>query len=197
MSRRRVAWVTASVLVAAGLMVPAVANAGPVKATGPYRFQHLYPELGSPHAAHPVIGPSKRGAARLAVPATVGSPARGHVPEFAAPGATTTPRTRARAAAVPAVASVPVGIGPARNGTFLTFKLADYLELKVNVGSGDAMVRTTDISLPGIGGYLTVGAAYNSLTQAKQVSPPPPSLGGGSLVVWAVGGVWFLWTRNR
>ncbi|WP_242889829.1 RHS repeat-associated core domain-containing protein [Actinomadura litoris] len=68
--------------------------------------------------------------------------------------------------AEPSAASVPVGIGPVRNGTFLSFNLADYLQLKVNVGSGNAMVRTTDVSLPGIGGNVTVGASYNSLLHA-------------------------------
>ncbi|MEV5706803.1 RHS repeat-associated core domain-containing protein [Actinoallomurus sp. NPDC052274] len=60
-------------------------------------------------------------------------------------------------------ADAPTGSGPTRNGTFLTFQLADYLELKVNVGSGNAMVRTQDLTLPQIDQNLSLGAVYNSL----------------------------------
>jgi RHS repeat-associated protein len=59
--------------------------------------------------------------------------------------------------------SVPKGTGPVRNGTFLTFQLADRLDAQVNVGSGNLLVRSTDLILPGVATDLTLGAAYNSL----------------------------------
>src|SRR5215469_10500484 len=59
--------------------------------------------------------------------------------------------------------SLPVGTGPVHGGTFLTFSLTDRLQAQVNVGSGNLLVRSTDLVLPGIEGNVTVGAAYNSL----------------------------------
>ncbi|MFC6878983.1 MULTISPECIES: RHS repeat-associated core domain-containing protein [Actinomadura] len=167
MLRRSVVWVAVSALALTGLATPAAAHAQAPAAAGPYRFQHLYPELGSPHASNPKLGPSHRAGVRLVSPGTVGDPAKTKIPARAPSGA----GNAGRPAAKPAVAaSVPVGIGPVRNGTFLSFNLADYLQLKVNVGSGNAMVRTTDMSLPGIGGNVTVGAAYNSLLHAADVA---------------------------
>ncbi|MDL4812803.1 RHS repeat domain-containing protein [Actinomadura opuntiae] len=163
MSRRIVACVAASVLAATGLVaVPGAADAKPRPKTASFQFQHLYPEIGSPHTSKPKLGPSKRGPVRLVSPSTVGEPARTKIPTYAAAKTTTSPT-------IAAAASVPVGIGPVRNGTFLSFNLADYLQLKVNVGSGNAMVRSTDMSLPGIGGNVTVGAVYNSLLHAADV----------------------------
>jgi RHS repeat-associated protein len=74
-------------------------------------------------------------------------------------------------------ADVPTGSGPTRNGTFLTFNLADDLELKVNVGSGNAMVRTQDLTLPQIDQNLSLGVVYNSLLLSS--SQPNGSLGQG------------------
>jgi RHS repeat-associated protein len=74
-------------------------------------------------------------------------------------------------------ADVPKGSGPTRNGTFLTFNLADDLELKVNVGSGNAMVRTQDLTLPQIDQNLSLGVVYNSLLLSS--SQPNGSLGQG------------------
>jgi RHS repeat-associated protein len=58
--------------------------------------------------------------------------------------------------------SLPVGTGPVHGGTFLTFNLTDRLQAQVNVGSGNLLVRSTDLVLPGIEGNVTLGAAYNS-----------------------------------
>jgi RHS repeat-associated protein len=57
----------------------------------------------------------------------------------------------------------PVGTGPTRNGTFLTFQVSDHVEVKVNVGSGNALVRTSDLLQPALSRTVTLGAAYNSL----------------------------------
>jgi RHS repeat-associated protein len=61
------------------------------------------------------------------------------------------------------VPSVPAGTGPVPNGTFIHFPISDRVSLAVNVGSGNALLTTSDITLPEIAGPLTLGAAYNSL----------------------------------
>jgi RHS repeat-associated protein len=62
-----------------------------------------------------------------------------------------------------ASSSLPVGTGPVPGETFLTFSLTDRLQAQVNVGSGNLLLRSADLVLPGIEGNVTVGAAYNSL----------------------------------
>jgi len=59
-------------------------------------------------------------------------------------------------------ASLPVGTGPVPGGTFLTFNLTDRLQAQINVGSGNLLVRSTDLVLPGIEGNVVLGADYNS-----------------------------------
>jgi RHS repeat-associated protein len=68
-----------------------------------------------------------------------------------------------------AAPSVPVGTGPENNATQLSFPISDKVSLKVNVGSGNALVTTSDISLPERGSSLTLGVAYNSLLADSQV----------------------------
>ena len=58
--------------------------------------------------------------------------------------------------------SLPVGTGPVDGGTFLRFNLTDRLQALVNVGSGNLLVRSTDLVLPGIEGNVVLGADYNS-----------------------------------
>ena len=58
--------------------------------------------------------------------------------------------------------SLPVGTGPVPGGAFLTFSLTDRLQAQVNVGSGNLLVRSTDLVLPGMEGDVTLGADYNS-----------------------------------
>lgn len=67
-------------------------------------------------------------------------------------------------------AGVPVGTGPVSNATFLDFPISDKVSLQVNVGSGDALVTTSDLSLPEISGALTLGVAYNSLLTGSGVT---------------------------
>ncbi|MEU1847381.1 RHS repeat-associated core domain-containing protein [Micromonospora sediminicola] len=78
-------------------------------------------------------------------------------------------RAVARAAAG-AAPSVPKGTGPVRSGTQVSFSLADRMEVKVNVGSGNLMVNTTDLTLPGIAENLTLGASFNSLMLGSDLS---------------------------
>jgi RHS repeat-associated protein len=73
--------------------------------------------------------------------------------------------------------SVPKGTGPVRNGTFTTFELTDRVTLDVNAGSGNLLIRSTDITLPGIARNLVVGAAYNSLLIGSDIQQG--SLGHG------------------
>ncbi|WP_243706047.1 DUF6531 domain-containing protein [Micromonospora sp. KC721] len=69
-------------------------------------------------------------------------------------------RTAAAAGAAP---SVPKGTGPVRNATELSFSLSDRLEAKINVGSGNLMLRSTELTLPGVAENVTIGATFNSL----------------------------------
>src|SRR5450755_2876267 len=124
------------------------------------------------------------GAAFLsAVPASAGaaSPAR---PAAAKAGAALARPARAalsqgaagpavpRAAAGPLTSppSIPAGTGPAPSATFLSFPVSDRVSLRVNVGSGDALLTTSDISIPQPGSALTLGVAYNSLLAGSSVA---------------------------
>jgi RHS repeat-associated protein len=59
--------------------------------------------------------------------------------------------------------AVPVGTGPVPSATFLSFPVSDKVSLQVNVGSGNALLTTSDITLPEAGASLTLGNSYNSL----------------------------------
>ena len=73
--------------------------------------------------------------------------------------------------------SVPNGTGPVRNATQLSFSLTDRLEMRVNVGSGNLLLTSTEMTLPGIAGNVTLGAVFNSLTLGTDL--PVGSLGPG------------------
>ncbi len=63
-----------------------------------------------------------------------------------------------------------MGSGPVPNATFLSFPISDRVSLRVNVGSGDALVTTNDITLPEVGSSLTLGLDYNSLLLGSGVA---------------------------
>jgi YD repeat-containing protein len=63
-------------------------------------------------------------------------------------------------------ASPAVGAGQVPGATFLDRTLSDTISVKVNVGTGNLLVRATGLSLPGIGTDLKVGTAFNSLNLA-------------------------------
>lgn len=65
--------------------------------------------------------------------------------------------------------STPKGTGPERNATFTSFDLSDRVKLQVNAGSGNLLLRTTDLVLPGIKENLVLGAAYNSLLVGSDI----------------------------
>jgi hypothetical protein len=56
------------------------------------------------------------------------------------------------------------------NATFLSFPISDKVSLRVNVGSGDALVTANDITLPEVGSSLTLGLDYNSLLLGSGVA---------------------------
>jgi len=66
--------------------------------------------------------------------------------------------------------SIPVGSGPVPNGTFQSFNISDKVSLRVNVGSGNVLLTTTDITIPEIGSSLVLGTSYNSLLTGSGVA---------------------------
>jgi RHS repeat-associated protein len=76
----------------------------------------------------------------------------------------------ARAGVLTSPPSIPAGTGPAPSATFLSFSISDRVSLRVNVGSGDALLKTSDISIPQLGSALTLGVAYNSLLAGSSVA---------------------------
>ncbi len=65
-----------------------------------------------------------------------------------------------------AAPSLPVGTGPVPNATQLSFPISDKVGLQVNVGSGNALITTSDLALPG----QTLGVDYNSLLAGSQIA---------------------------
>ncbi len=63
-----------------------------------------------------------------------------------------------------------MGSGPVPNGTFQSFSISDKVSLRVNVGSGNVLLTTTDISIPEIGTSLVLGTSYNSLLTGSGVA---------------------------
>ncbi|WP_410809985.1 RHS repeat domain-containing protein [Micromonospora sp. 067-2] len=116
--------------------------------------------------------------AHAAPPQTAAKPAQAPPAQPASPGA---PDRRvlgpsnAPVSQLDGPISVPLGTGPVRNGTFSTFRLTDRLTAEVNTGSGNLLIRSTDLVLPGIADNLVLGAAYNSLLTGSEV--PTGALG--------------------
>jgi RHS repeat-associated protein len=121
---------------------------------------------------------SAAGATVLTVAAAIG----GTAPATAAKPSAPSPPPPARASASPrsagtvrltasstpvatltAAPNVPRGTGPVRNGTFASFELSETLRAQVNVGSGNLLLSSRDLTLPGIAADLPLGAVYNSL----------------------------------
>ena len=59
-----------------------------------------------------------------------------------------------------------MGTGPVPNATQLSFPISDKAGLQVNVGSGNALITTSDLALPG----QTLGVDYNSLLAGSQIA---------------------------
>ncbi|MEH1169914.1 RHS repeat-associated core domain-containing protein [Micromonospora sp. CPCC 205539] len=73
--------------------------------------------------------------------------------------------------------SVPVGTGPVHSAAFTSFGLTDRMKIGVNTGSGNLLIRSTDLTLPGLSGNFLLGSAYNSLFTGS--GAPTGSLGYG------------------
>ena len=56
------------------------------------------------------------------------------------------------------------------NATQLRFPISDKVALQVNVGSGNALITTSDLTLPEQGSALTLGVDYNSLLAGSQIA---------------------------
>jgi YD repeat-containing protein len=72
-------------------------------------------------------------------------------------------KTSVKAAVAVGPLTVPLGLGPERNATFQSYALSDKVSLQVNAASGNLLLRTTDLVLPGIEDNLVLGSVYNSL----------------------------------
>ena len=135
-ARRSVSWVSAAALVASSL----VAVAAPVQAA-PAR-----PGVPGPAGA-------KNGAGRATPPVLRHKSSK----VVLAPESVGGVRTSLVAA------NALKGTGEQRNGTLLSFPLTDRLIAKVNVGSGNLLVSSTDLTVPALGQDVAVGPVYNSL----------------------------------
>lgn len=91
------------------------------------------------------------------------------------------------AAAVPAQAGTsavltPVLTGPRPSATRIPFAISDKVSASVDVGTGNLLVTTSDLVLPGIQEDLQLGLAYNSLRLGAGAALPSGSAGAG----WAM-----------
>ena len=111
----------------------------------------------------PVTGPAIAAPVKAlkAAPVQPGSPGSGNL----ALGP-----SRGSLAMVAGAPSVPKGTGAGSNATFTTFDLSDRVVLQVHAGSGNLLLRTTDLVLPGISTNLVLGAAFNSLLVGSDIS---------------------------
>jgi hypothetical protein len=75
--------------------------------------------------------------------------------------------------------TVGVGSGPVPNATFLHFPISDKVSLQVNVGSGDALLTTSDLSIPEMDTNVTLGTSYNSLLTNSSVAEDRTVTDGG------------------
>lgn len=57
----------------------------------------------------------------------------------------------------------PLLVGPRPNATRVDFRVGDRVDASVDVGTGNLLVTTTELTVPGIGGDVQVGLDFNSL----------------------------------
>ncbi|MFI5494864.1 RHS repeat-associated core domain-containing protein [Actinoplanes sp. NPDC051859] len=118
-----------------------------------------------PAAAQPVQ-------ARVATPVIepVGSPQSGPAVWLSSTATKVKSTAAARTASAAEAPAVPKGTGPVRNATQLSFSLTDRLQMQVNVGSGNLLLTSTELTLPGVADNVTLGAAYNSLLVGTSIA---------------------------
>jgi len=82
-------------------------------------------------------------------------------------------------AATPASAAVltPLPVGPRPNATRVDFRAAERVSASVDVGTGNVLVTTTDLTLPGVDHDVQLGLDFNSLLLGAG-SPLPAGAGG-------------------
>ncbi|MGZ3145983.1 RHS repeat-associated core domain-containing protein [Lentzea chajnantorensis] len=82
-----------------------------------------------------------------------------------------------------AVAVLTAGMtGPRPSATRIPFSISDKVSASVDVGTGNLLVTTSDLALPGIQGDLQLGLTYNSLRLGTGAALPSGSAGAG----WAM-----------
>ncbi|ANZ43512.1 hypothetical protein BBK82_43230 [Lentzea guizhouensis] len=72
--------------------------------------------------------------------------------------------------------------GPRPSATRIPFSISDKVSASVDVGTGNLLVTTSDLALPGIQGDLQLGLTYNSLRLGAGTALPSGSAGAG----WAM-----------
>jgi YD repeat-containing protein len=72
--------------------------------------------------------------------------------------------------------------GPRPSATRIPFSISDKAIMSVDVATGNLLVTTSDLTLPGIQGDLQLGLDYNSLRLAAGAALPSGSAGAG----WAM-----------
>ncbi|MCZ4102272.1 hypothetical protein C8250_035085 [Streptomyces sp. So13.3] len=75
-----------------------------------------------------------------------------------------------------------LGAGARGNATRLSFSAGDHVSAQVDVGSGNLLVNTSDLTLPGINGDVGLGAAYNSSSVGSGFSSTSAAAGYGWLL---------------
>jgi YD repeat-containing protein len=86
------------------------------------------------------------------------------------------------AVAEPAAAATASPTGPRPSATRIPFAISDKVSASVDVGTGNLLVTTNDLVLPGIQHDLELGLDYNSLRRAAGAALPSGSAGAG----WAM-----------
>ena len=112
----------------------------------------------APHAASAASAPITGTVPKDPGNTVIVSPGQGKI---AVAGATA--KRAALVSPMTAAPTAPTGTGPVRNGTFLSFSLADNITMTANVGSGNLLVQSKDLTLPGINANEQLGEVYNSL----------------------------------
>ncbi|WP_281506274.1 RHS repeat-associated core domain-containing protein [Amycolatopsis sp. FBCC-B4732] len=93
-----------------------------------------------------------------------------------------TPIAATTAEAGQAAVLTPTLTGPRPSATRIPFPISDTVSASVDVGTGNLLVTTSDLALPGIREDLQLGLTYNSLRLGAGTALPSGSAGAG----WAM-----------
>lgn len=78
-----------------------------------------------------------------------------------------------------AVTLSPIQVGPRPSATRVPFTLGERVKASVDVGTGNLLVTTTDLTLPGVAKDLQVGLDFNSLSLGSGSPDPQGAAGTG------------------